>query len=378
MENQKTIIIAGGGYAGILAANRLARKKLPLKLILITDKPNFQERIRNHQLLAGNLKKEYPISDLLHKKITLKLGKIDKINGDKKEILLENKETLSYDYLIYALGVQKLPSNPDLPNYISIAEVEDCRKMNQVLRQISKPKITIIGAGLSGIETVAELAETFPHSELSIIENGKLGSGFSDAARNWMIDHLTKNQVNILEDTKVTSFSEGSIHTSAGFQLKHDICIFSNGLQASPVGSASSLPVNPKGQILVNEFLGCKSHPEIIGAGDGIQVDSPSGSHLRMACASAMPMGIYAAERLSFLLGAKSKLGEKPFSLAYLGRNVSLGRKDGVVQSSLRDDTPIGIVWKAKAAARIKETICKLTIFSMKMEKYFNFYLWKA
>ncbi|TGN14121.1 NAD(P)/FAD-dependent oxidoreductase [Leptospira ilyithenensis] len=378
MESRKTVIIAGGGYAGIIAANRLARKKLPIQIILITAENEFHERIRNHQVLCGTLAKTYSTKSLLHKKVELKIAKITKINSVSKEVFLSDNKKLNYNYLIYALGVQK-KTNEALPDtYISIAEKTDCIRMASTLQAMIRPKITILGAGLSGIETVAELAETFPAADLSLVDSGKLGAGFSEPASDWMKGYVAKHKINLMEDSYIQSFETNSLITKSGKKIEHDICILSNGLVASPVGVESGLPANEIGQLLVNGYLELNQTPDVFVAGDAAKVVSGDHDHLRMACATALPMGIYAAERLAYTLGAKSKLGEKEFKLSYLGRNVSLGRKNGVIQPSLSDDTPYGKVWKSKMAAFIKETICKLTILSFRLEKYADVYVWKG
>ena len=51
-ENINRVVVIGGGYAGVLAANRLQRPGL--NVTLINPRPRFVERIRLHQLVAGN------------------------------------------------------------------------------------------------------------------------------------------------------------------------------------------------------------------------------------------------------------------------------------------------------------------------------------
>lgn len=47
------IVVVGGGYAGVLAANRL-RQRADVDITLVNPRPQFVERIRLHQLVAGN------------------------------------------------------------------------------------------------------------------------------------------------------------------------------------------------------------------------------------------------------------------------------------------------------------------------------------
>ncbi len=47
------VIVIGGGYAGVLAANRLQGTP-GVAVTLVNPRPEFVERIRLHQLAAGN------------------------------------------------------------------------------------------------------------------------------------------------------------------------------------------------------------------------------------------------------------------------------------------------------------------------------------
>lgn len=378
MSQVKTVLVAGGGYAGIIAANRLARKKLPLEIVLVTAQEQFQERIRNHQLLAGTLKRTFMVRSLLHKKVKLVIQKISKIEPESKSVVLENGLELGYDHLIYSLGVHGSPVVTSGDSYVAVSDVEACAKMHERIKQNESPKITVVGAGLSGIETAAELSKSFQNAKVTLVDSNSFGKGFSIGGKNAMNGFFSKNNVRILENSKILKYLDKKLVTADGAEIEHDFCILANGLAACKVGSDSGLRTNPIGQVYVNQFLEVEGHPEIIGAGDCVQVVSSGYDHLRMACATALPMGIYAAERLSHKLGIESKKGKKPFSLAYLGRNVSLGREDGVIQESNPDDSPTDKIWTAKSAKWIKELICKFTILSFKLEKSFDFYFWKS
>ncbi|AOP35908.1 hypothetical protein A0128_04655 [Leptospira tipperaryensis] len=378
MSQIQKILIAGGGYAGIIAANRLARKKLPLEITLITAQEDFQERIRNHQILAGTLKKKYSIRSLLHNKVNLVVAKIEGIGTQKKQVILENGDIHHYNFLIYSLGIcgSTIPKFTD--QYVQLTEKMDCARMHEILKKKKTAKITVLGAGLSGIEAASELREQFPNVKISLIEANQFGKGFSVEAIIRIKEFFLKNRIELMEHSKILKYEKDHIVAADGKKIYHDVCVLANGFSASPIGSISGLRTNPIGQVYVNSFLEVEDHPEIIGAGDAVQIVSSGYDHLRMACATALPMGIYAAERLSHQLGAKSKKGEHPFSIAYLGRNVSLGRKDGLIQESEPDDTPTGKIWTSQSAVWIKELICKFTVLSFRLEKKFDFYFWKS
>lgn len=53
MTGTTHVVVIGGGYAGVMAANRLLRRN-DVTVSLINPRPNFVERIRLHQLVGGS------------------------------------------------------------------------------------------------------------------------------------------------------------------------------------------------------------------------------------------------------------------------------------------------------------------------------------
>lgn len=47
------VVVIGGGYAGVLAANRLTGRD-DVAVTLVNPRPTFVERLRLHQLVAGS------------------------------------------------------------------------------------------------------------------------------------------------------------------------------------------------------------------------------------------------------------------------------------------------------------------------------------
>ena len=48
------IVVIGAGYAGALAANRLARKAPEVAVTVVNPRPDFIERVRLHEQLADS------------------------------------------------------------------------------------------------------------------------------------------------------------------------------------------------------------------------------------------------------------------------------------------------------------------------------------
>jgi NADH dehydrogenase FAD-containing subunit len=127
------------------------------------------------------------------------------------------------------------------------------------------------------------------------------------------------------------------------------------------LAAAAGLPVDPQGRLVVDGNLRVLDHATIYAAGDA------AATGLRMACATAMPMGAYVADHLAALLNNNAL--PAPFQFGYLGQCISLGRHDGLVQFVHADDTPKPRVLTGWIATRIKELICRFTVWSLFWEK---------
>lgn len=53
MSENTEVVVLGGGYGGVKAANRLARRA-GVSVTLVNPRPDFVERIRLHQLVTGS------------------------------------------------------------------------------------------------------------------------------------------------------------------------------------------------------------------------------------------------------------------------------------------------------------------------------------
>ena len=80
-----------------------------------------------------------------------------------RKVLLESGDTLDYDYVIYAVGsTVAVPAEvPGAVEYAHpMAELEYAQSLRDTLDELHQDApVTVVGAGLTGIETAAELAE---------------------------------------------------------------------------------------------------------------------------------------------------------------------------------------------------------------------------
>jgi NADH dehydrogenase len=103
------VVVLGAGYAGLLAALRLAGKAGgAAQVTLVNDAPHFVERIRLHQVAVGAAVPRRPLARVLQGSgVELLLGRATSVEPATRRVVVERegeRTTLRYDALVYALG----------------------------------------------------------------------------------------------------------------------------------------------------------------------------------------------------------------------------------------------------------------------------------
>jgi NADH dehydrogenase len=178
------VVVVGGGYAGTLAANHL-RQRPDIDITLVNSRPVFVERIRLHQLVADSGAATADYGTLLGDGIRLIVDTVDHIEVAARRILLISGAELTYDYLIYAVGsTGAMPSTvPGAAEFAhSIADLESAQRLRYALADLpADGPVTVVGGGLTGIETASELAEQ--RRPVTLVCGGILGPSLSNRGR---------------------------------------------------------------------------------------------------------------------------------------------------------------------------------------------------
>ena len=152
--NEKTVLILGGGSGGIVAANNL-RKKLGTKhKVVVVDKSDYFLFPSHLCVLTGERTKEQitrPLSLLEKKGIEFIKENVIGINPEKK-IVQTDKQVLSFDYLIIALGAElstnEIPGLSPQNNMYNLYDVDVIPKAREAILSLKSGSIVILIASL--------------------------------------------------------------------------------------------------------------------------------------------------------------------------------------------------------------------------------------
>ncbi|MGW5384889.1 NAD(P)/FAD-dependent oxidoreductase [Nocardia sp. NPDC003963] len=365
MPHQRThVVVIGGGYAGTLAANRL-RRRPDLEITLVNPRPEFVERIRLHQLVAATGTATAGYDALLGDGVRLLVDSATRIDTAARTVHLAAGATLGYDYLVYAVGSTAAVGSavPGATEFAyPLAELDEARRLREALRRAAADApVTVVGAGLTGLETATELAEQ--GRTVRLICGGVLAPALSAPGRRSVAARLRRLGVEIRDTAVVTEVRSDAVVVDDGTVLPSAVTIWTVGFGVPGLARVSGLSTDALGRLRTDETLTSVDDDRVVAAGDAA---GPSGQPLRMSCQAAIPLGAQAADTvLSRLAGATPA----PIDQAFVGSCVSLGRRGAVVQLAHRDDTPVNAFLGGRIAATVKESICKGTLWQIRRER---------
>lgn len=149
----KQILILGGGFGGLAAANEL-RTHLPtdIKITIIDKKDYFMMDLVKLWIIKGTRQFEtskHPLVTVTKKGIEFVNEQVTTINTQQKTVKTTTRE-FSYDYLIIALGVELAPEKiPGLKaNAMVLYDIEDVPMIRQKILQMKQGRIVFVITGM--------------------------------------------------------------------------------------------------------------------------------------------------------------------------------------------------------------------------------------
>ncbi|WP_179081479.1 NAD(P)/FAD-dependent oxidoreductase [Streptomyces rectiverticillatus] len=338
-QHRHHVIVLGAGYAGLTAALRLAQSPA-VSVTLVDPNDRFTERVRLHQLAAGQPDVTHPLSSFLRGTgIRHVAARAVDLDPAAREVRTDDGRTLSYDRLVYTLGSVTDTRTVGERAYTAESAAELGKRL------LDEPgRLAVVGGGLTGVELASEIAESHPAWDVRLLTAGKLGAGLSANGRAHLRRTLAAMRVRVTEGERVTSVDE----------VDADATVWAASLRPlTGLADAAGLELDAEGRIVVDRTLRSATDPTVYVAGDA------AATSLRMACATAMPTGAHAAA--SVLADLESRPA-KPLRFRYVVQCISLGRNDGLIQPVHRDDSPLRSVVTGRPAAFVKEQVVRSTV----------------
>ncbi|MGW1224261.1 NAD(P)/FAD-dependent oxidoreductase [Streptomyces sp. NPDC002530] len=367
---QHRIVVLGAGYTGAVAAGRLARRLRPedVTITLVNPEPDFVERVRLHQLAAGQKLKARPFRSMFAGTgVRLKLAGVTAVDVERRTVTVTAadgpgagaRDVLEYDTLVYALGSGWNDGGVDgvAEHAHDIAGRAGALRLRDRLAALEAGRsVVVVGGGLTGVEAATEIAEAHPRLDVSLAVRGTLGDWLSEKGRAHLRKVTGRLGITVHEHTAVEAVGHHHVTTADGRSLPADATVWTTGFATHTLARSTALKLAEDGRIVVDGTMRSISHPDVYAVGDAALALGPEDKPLRMSCASGVPMAWQAADAIAARLTGT----EVPqVSIRYFNQCVSLGRGEGLIQFVTADDRSVERALTGRFAAFYKEVVCK-------------------
>jgi NADH dehydrogenase len=355
------LAVLGGGYAGVLAARRLAATLGDAaRVTLWTSGDRFVERIRLHQLAAGQAIARRALAPLLGR-ASLARAQVRAIDPVARTVET-SVGTIAPDFAVLALGSATARAIPGSEHALTL---DDPGAATAVAAAAAGPRpgpLAIVGGGLTAIELAAELAAAWPARRLVLVTRGRLGDGaLGPAAAAIARAALVAGGVELIEGATVETIAPDAIAID-GARRAVAATVVCAGFVASPLAAAAGRPVDRLGRMLVDDTLAADAAGWLWGAGDAAMPRDPVGARLDPGCKTALPMAARVADNLAAVVRGRAP---ERFCFGDVGACVSLGRRAAVIERRAADGAPRGVI-AGRPAAWIKEWVVRSTVATVR------------
>jgi NADH:ubiquinone reductase (H+-translocating) len=314
---QKRILIAGSGFAGLKLATKLADSEFQIVLI---DKNNFHQfQPLFYQVATAGLEPSaisFPLRKIFQhsKNVFIRVTEITGLNPDKKE-LITSLGTVNYDILVLAMGVdtnffgmdriaryaipmKSVSEALSLRNKI-LQNFEDALIETDAIRQKSLLTIVVVGGGPTGVEVSGTLAEMkryilpkdYPELDFNImkiylLEAGtRILAGMNEKSANQAEKYLQKLGVKVLCNAQVSDYDGEKVSIQNSIQIPAKTLVWAAGVSGNKTEGLNPDLYTSSNRIKVNAFSQVEGFDAIYAIGDNALMTESSypNGHPQMA-----------------------------------------------------------------------------------------------
>jgi NADH dehydrogenase len=368
MEQQHRVVILGGGFGGLNAAQKLRRAPVEVTLIDRRNFHLFQPLL--YQVATGSLSPgeiAAPLRGVLSKQKNAQvlLGEAADIEPDEKRVILRDSAAIPYDSLIVSTGSQTSYYGNDswrewAPSLKSIEEATAIRHKilyafecaeRSTSEEDARAWLTfvIVGAGATGLELAGALAEIANETlkndfrrinpreaRIILMEGGpRVLNAFPEDLSAKAEKLVSRLGVEVTKGVMVTCIDAEGVTYKSGDEskrLRAKTVLWAGGVTTNAFGrklaERTKSETDRSGRIKVAPDLTVPGYPDIFIVGDLALSLNEEGKPLPGVAQVAIQGGAYAAKTIRARL--KGKKDTKPFHYFNKGDMAVIGRAAAV------------------------------------------------
>lgn len=295
-----TIVIIGGGFAGINLAKRLDPKKFRVKLI---DRNNFHSfpplfyQVASSGLEAGDICFPFRREFRRCRNVTYHMGNVKNIDVEARTVTT-SYETIPYDSLVIAVGtannffgIEGL--DKEVFGIKTVAQAQYTR--DEILDRLERGAICtdpgrrrqllsfmVVGGGPSGVEIAGALGEMkrylvpreYPEIDpsdmtITLVEGtDRLLGNLGEKAGKKALHGLQELMVDVRLGVTMKSYKDKMVTFGDGTSQYHETVIWTAGVKGEPLPGFPADKIGRGGRVLVDEYNRVEGLPGVYAIGD--------------------------------------------------------------------------------------------------------------
>jgi NADH dehydrogenase len=363
MANERPrVLILGGGFAGVGAAQKLKDAEAEVVLVDRHDYHTFQPLL--YQLASGLLEQTavgHSLRDLVARQdnTAVHQATVTGVDLEARKVSFDGIAPITYDYLVFGLGAEvnffgtegaaehafpmyTLPHAVRLKDHL--LERWEAADRDPSIVEDGALNVVVVGGGPTGVETAGAVAELYradfakdyksipqEQARVILVEAGpQLFAMFKPKLREYAAKALAERTVQVMTGALVASVSPTRVTLKSGEELKAHTLVWGAGLQGNPLVQSLGLELQRGNRIGVRPDLTLPDHPEVFVLGDvAAIVDEKTEQVLPQLGSVALQSGEHAGETIAHRIAGKKT---KPFKYRDKGTMATIGRGAAVVQ----------------------------------------------
>src|SRR5215469_3261549 len=354
------IVIIGGGFGGLKAAMGLAKANVHITMLDRKNHHTFQPLLYQVALAAlSPADIAAPIRNAMHGKrnVEVLIGNAVGFDLERHRVLLEEGDTIPYDYLIVAAGATHSYFGRDewaqlAPGLKTLEDATEIRRRILLAFELAEREtlldqqrcplnFVIVGGGPTGVELAGAIAEISKHvlskdfkandprrSRVLLLEGGpRVLPAYTEDLSASAQQQLEQLGVEVRTNTKVTNLEPGRVYVGDE-EIEAAVTLWAAGVKASALGRALGGHIDRSGRVIVNDRLNIEGHPEIFVIGDLAHFEQ-NGAPVPGVAPVAIQMGQYVAKEIRRRV---QKQPSQAFSYWDKGSMATIGRTKGIAQ----------------------------------------------
>jgi NADH dehydrogenase len=358
----KTVMIIGGGFAGISAAKALANKE-GIHVVLVDQRNHHLFQPLLYQVATAGLNPSdiaVPIRSQFKgaSNVEVHLERIHEVNISD-QYMVAREHQIPFDYLILACGAQhSYFANPEWEDFAPglktveqateirrriLTAFEEAENVQSEERQKVLMTFVIVGGGPTGVElagAIADIARTvlvkdFDHinpatAQVILLEAGpRILASFAEDLSARAKKDLEKLGVQVRTGARVFKIDAEGVTVGDQFIPAHAV-FWAAGVQAAKMKITPTAELDRAGRVKVKSDFSIPSRPNVFVIGDMASFDMGDGKLLPGLAPAAMQAGRFVAKMI--LSDMRGKIRES-FEYVDKGQMATIGKHKAVAQA---------------------------------------------